>query len=66
MLPTNPYVTLILNSDRVDRKALLAYLNGDTDTSASIDKSAPLELGASRAGKVLGGAGAVFDNMKRI
>ena len=36
--------------NRVDRKALLAYLNGDTDTSASIDKSAPLELGASRAG----------------
>ena len=35
--------------NRVDRKALLAYLNGDTDTSASIDKSAPLELGASRA-----------------
>ena len=35
--------------NRVDRKALLAYLNGDTDTSASIDKSAPLELGASRS-----------------
>ena len=38
--------------NRVDRKALLAYLNGDTDTSASIDKSAPLELGASRAATV--------------
>ena len=37
--------------NRVDRKALLAYLNGDTDTSASIDKSAPLELGASRSAK---------------
>jgi len=38
--------------NRVDRKALLAYLNGDTDTSASIDKSAPLELGASRTAQL--------------
>lgn len=27
-----------------DRKALLAYLNGETDTSTSIDKSVPLEM----------------------
>ncbi|KAK7094725.1 parafibromin-like [Littorina saxatilis] len=29
---------------RPDRKDLLAYLNGETTTSASIDKSAPLEI----------------------
>ncbi|KAG4071525.1 hypothetical protein HA402_011679 [Bradysia odoriphaga] len=30
--------------NRPDRKELLAYLNGDTATCASIDKSAPLEI----------------------
>lgn len=30
--------------NRPDRKELLAYLNGDTVTCASIDKSAPLEI----------------------
>ncbi|KAG5678367.1 hypothetical protein PVAND_008049 [Polypedilum vanderplanki] len=30
--------------NRPDRKDLLAYLNGETNTCASIDKSAPLEL----------------------
>jgi hypothetical protein len=29
---------------RPDRKDLLAYLNGETASSASIDKSAPLEI----------------------
>lgn len=29
---------------RPDRKELLAYLNGETATCASIDKSAPLEI----------------------
>ncbi|GFQ72298.1 parafibromin [Trichonephila clavata] len=29
---------------RPDRKELLAYLNGDTSTSTSIDKSAPIEI----------------------
>ncbi|XP_054722301.1 parafibromin-like, partial [Uloborus diversus] len=29
---------------RPDRKELLAYLNGETSTSASIDKSAPIEI----------------------
>jgi hypothetical protein len=33
---------------RPDRKDLLAYLNGDTSTSASIDKSAPLEISLQR------------------
>ncbi|KAK3730029.1 hypothetical protein QZH41_009535 [Actinostola sp. cb2023] len=32
-----------------DRRALLSYLNGDTDTSASIDKSAPLEMPTQRS-----------------
>jgi len=31
---------------RPDRKDLLAYLNGETNTASSIDKSAPLEIGA--------------------
>lgn len=30
--------------NRPDRKELLAYLNGETNTCASIDKSAPLEI----------------------
>ena len=29
---------------RPDRRDLLAYLNGETATSSSIDKSSPLEL----------------------
>uniref|UniRef100_UPI00358EDFD6 parafibromin n=1 Tax=Myxine glutinosa TaxID=7769 RepID=UPI00358EDFD6 len=33
---------------RPDRKDLLAYLNGETASSASIDKSAPLEIGLQR------------------
>lgn len=33
---------------RPDRKDLLAYLNGETATSASIDKSAPLEISVQR------------------
>ncbi|XP_006822582.1 parafibromin-like, partial [Saccoglossus kowalevskii] len=36
---------------RPDRKALLDYLNGETNTSASIDKSAPIES-ASRPTQV--------------
>ena len=31
-----------------DRKDLLAYLNGETNQSASIDKSAPLEISLQR------------------
>lgn len=30
--------------NRPDRKELLAYLNGEIQTCASIDKSAPLEI----------------------
>ncbi|WAR31307.1 CDC73-like protein, partial [Mya arenaria] len=33
---------------RADRKDLLAFLNGETTTSASIDKSAPLEISLQR------------------
>ncbi|XP_062515070.1 parafibromin-like [Corticium candelabrum] len=31
-----------------DRRGVLSYLNGEVDTSASVDKSAPLELGVQR------------------
>ncbi|KAL4219028.1 accessory factor associated with RNA polymerase II [Mactra antiquata] len=37
---------------RPDRKDLLAYLNGDTNQSASIDKSAPLEISLQRPTQV--------------
>ncbi|CAN0342553.1 parafibromin [Lethenteron reissneri] len=37
---------------RPDRKDLLAYLNGETATSTSIDKSAPLEIGLQRPTQV--------------
>uniref|UniRef100_A0A8C4SJF6 Parafibromin n=1 Tax=Erpetoichthys calabaricus TaxID=27687 RepID=A0A8C4SJF6_ERPCA len=33
---------------RPDRKDLLAYLNGESSTSASIDRSAPIEIGLQR------------------
>ena len=33
---------------RPDRKDLLAYLNGETVASSSIDKSAPLEISLQR------------------
>lgn len=33
---------------RPDRKDLLAFLNGETTNSASIDKSAPLEISLQR------------------
>ncbi|EDO35837.1 predicted protein [Nematostella vectensis] len=36
-----------------DRKALLSYLNGETDTSVSIDKSAPLEMPTQRSATTL-------------
>lgn len=37
---------------RPDRKELLAYLNGETATCASIDKSAPLEIPTQVSKKV--------------
>uniref|UniRef100_A0A8C6NWA3 Parafibromin n=1 Tax=Nothobranchius furzeri TaxID=105023 RepID=A0A8C6NWA3_NOTFU len=33
---------------RPDRKGLLSYLNGESSTSASIDRSAPIEIGLQR------------------
>ena len=33
---------------RPDRKDLLAYLNGESNPSANIDKSAPLEISLQR------------------
>ncbi|KAK7815392.1 hypothetical protein U0070_022647 [Myodes glareolus] len=37
---------------RPDRKDLLGYLNGEASTSASIDRSAPLEIGLQRSTQV--------------
>ncbi|MBN3307149.1 CDC73 protein, partial [Amia calva] len=37
---------------RPDRKDLLAYLNGESSTSASIDRSAPIEIGLQRPTQV--------------
>ncbi|PWA17554.1 hypothetical protein CCH79_00011351 [Gambusia affinis] len=34
---------------RPDRKGLLSYLNGESSTSTSIDRSAPIEIGLQRA-----------------
>ncbi|MGH0154859.1 UNVERIFIED_CONTAM: hypothetical protein FKN15_064835 [Acipenser sinensis] len=39
---------------RPDRKDLLAYLNGESSTSASIDRSAPIEIGLQRPTQALG------------
>ena len=47
---TAPSATVLVQAENIpvvrrpDRKDLLAYLNGDTSSSASIDKSAPLEI----------------------
>uniref|UniRef100_A0A3B3THI6 Parafibromin n=1 Tax=Paramormyrops kingsleyae TaxID=1676925 RepID=A0A3B3THI6_9TELE len=37
---------------RPDRKDLLSYLNGESSTSASIDRSAPIEIGLQRPTQV--------------
>uniref|UniRef100_A0A669DLQ6 Cell division cycle 73, Paf1/RNA polymerase II complex component, homolog (S. cerevisiae) n=1 Tax=Oreochromis niloticus TaxID=8128 RepID=A0A669DLQ6_ORENI len=37
---------------RPDRKGLLSYLNGESSTSTSIDRSAPIEIGLQRATQV--------------
>ncbi|KAJ8299987.1 hypothetical protein KUTeg_021506 [Tegillarca granosa] len=41
---------------RPDRKELLAYLNGETTSTSSIDKSAPLEIPLQRPAQVKRGA----------
>ncbi|XP_039458343.1 parafibromin-like [Oreochromis aureus] len=37
---------------RPDRKGLLTYLNGESSTSTSIDRSAPIEIGLQRPTQV--------------
>jgi len=45
-----------------DRKDLLAYLNGDKETSTNIDKSAPLELPLSKSASIAGSKRVGDDN----
>uniref|UniRef100_A0A8C5HXZ8 Parafibromin n=1 Tax=Gouania willdenowi TaxID=441366 RepID=A0A8C5HXZ8_GOUWI len=50
---------------RPDRKGLLAYLNGDSSTSTSIDRSAPIEIGLQRPTQVKRAADEVSSEAKR-
>uniref|UniRef100_A0A2I3HB65 Parafibromin n=1 Tax=Nomascus leucogenys TaxID=61853 RepID=A0A2I3HB65_NOMLE len=50
---------------RPDRKDLLGYLNGEASTSASIDRSAPLEIGLQRSTQVKRAADEVLEEAKK-
>ncbi|XP_072919613.1 parafibromin [Hemitrygon akajei] len=50
---------------RPDRKDLLSYLNGETSTSASIDRSAPLEIGLQRSTQVKRAAEEISSELKK-
>uniref|UniRef100_A0A8C9RKN6 Parafibromin n=1 Tax=Scleropages formosus TaxID=113540 RepID=A0A8C9RKN6_SCLFO len=50
---------------RPDRKDLLSYLNGESSTSASIDRSAPIEIGLQRPTQVKRGADEVSSEAKK-
>uniref|UniRef100_A0A8C3YI75 Parafibromin n=1 Tax=Catagonus wagneri TaxID=51154 RepID=A0A8C3YI75_9CETA len=50
---------------RPDRKDLLGYLNGEASTSASIDRSAPLEIGLQRSAQVKRAADEVLAEAKK-
>ncbi|XP_036133257.1 parafibromin isoform X2 [Molossus molossus] len=50
---------------RPDRKDLLGYLNGEASTSASIDRSAPLEIGLQRSTQVKRAADEVLAEAKK-
>ncbi|KAH0504298.1 BUD13-like protein [Microtus ochrogaster] len=50
---------------RPDRKDLLGYLNGEASTSASIDRSAPLETGLQRCTQVKRAADEVLAEAKK-
>uniref|UniRef100_A0A8C0FKM7 Parafibromin n=1 Tax=Bubo bubo TaxID=30461 RepID=A0A8C0FKM7_BUBBB len=50
---------------RPDRKDLLAYLNGETSTSSSIDRSAPLEIGLQRSTQVKRAADEILAEAKK-
>uniref|UniRef100_A0A4W3JS03 Parafibromin n=1 Tax=Callorhinchus milii TaxID=7868 RepID=A0A4W3JS03_CALMI len=50
---------------RPDRKGLLSYLNGETSTSTSIDRSAPLEIGLQRSTQVKRAAEEISSELKK-
>uniref|UniRef100_A0AAY4ADR0 Parafibromin n=1 Tax=Denticeps clupeoides TaxID=299321 RepID=A0AAY4ADR0_9TELE len=50
---------------RPDRKDLLSYLNGESSTSASIDRSAPIEIGLQRPTQVKRAADEVSSEAKK-
>uniref|UniRef100_A0A8D3A9M2 Parafibromin n=1 Tax=Scophthalmus maximus TaxID=52904 RepID=A0A8D3A9M2_SCOMX len=50
---------------RPDRKGLLSYLNGDSSTSTSIDRSAPIEIGLQRPTQVKRAADEVSSEAKK-
>uniref|UniRef100_A0A3B5LH40 Parafibromin n=1 Tax=Xiphophorus couchianus TaxID=32473 RepID=A0A3B5LH40_9TELE len=50
---------------RPDRKGLLSYLNGESSTSTSIDRSAPIEIGLQRATQVKRAADEVSSEAKK-
>ncbi|KAK6302367.1 hypothetical protein J4Q44_G00267220 [Coregonus suidteri] len=50
---------------RPDRKGLLSYLNGESSTSTSIDRSAPIEIGLQRTTQVKRAADEVSSEAKK-
>ncbi|XP_051984420.1 parafibromin [Xyrauchen texanus] len=50
---------------RPDRKDLLSYLNGESSSSTSIDRSAPIEIGLQRATQVKRAADEVSSEAKK-
>ncbi|KAF3858712.1 hypothetical protein F7725_011913 [Dissostichus mawsoni] len=50
---------------RPDRKGLLSYLNGESSTSTSIDRSAPIEIGLQRPTQVKRAADEVSSETKK-
>ncbi|XP_071379325.1 parafibromin-like [Centroberyx affinis] len=50
---------------RPDRKGLLSYLNGESSTSTSIDRSAPIEIGLQRPTQVKRAADEVSSEAKK-
>uniref|UniRef100_A0A3B3DD24 Parafibromin n=1 Tax=Oryzias melastigma TaxID=30732 RepID=A0A3B3DD24_ORYME len=50
---------------RPDRKGLLSYLNGESSTSTSIDRSAPIEIGLQRPTQIKRAADEVSSEAKK-
>uniref|UniRef100_A0A4W6FPX0 Cell division cycle 73, Paf1/RNA polymerase II complex component, homolog (S. cerevisiae) n=1 Tax=Lates calcarifer TaxID=8187 RepID=A0A4W6FPX0_LATCA len=67
-LPKYPISNLLTNIPvvrRPDRKGLLSYLNGESSTSTSIDRSAPIEIGLQRPTQVKRAADEVSSEAKK-